>query len=179
MIRTQFIWLRDPPGGQVGLSVDGDVPPGRPFWTQKSGRKIAKIEPKNPDKTSFMKWANLFLSSFMFTRQVLTANCDRIESDPPLRYFTSWFVVQIVEKASKILGRVKFLRKSIQKSGLWRQKTDPKSRHVPVHLSSGVPPLGTNNSQFKVIGAYKKAGILGMSVMNFLFQCSYCLPIWR
>ena len=33
-----------------------------------------------------------------------------------------------------------FCKKSTQKSGLWRQKTDPKSRHVPVHLSRGAPP---------------------------------------
>ena len=49
-----------PGGGELGLRVDGDVRPGRLFWTQKSGQKITKMEAKNPGDVITMNFVYLF-----------------------------------------------------------------------------------------------------------------------
>ena len=52
------------------------------FESKKSGGKIAKAEPKNPDTNSLMKWACLFLLSLMVTSQIIRANRNKIDSIP-------------------------------------------------------------------------------------------------
>ena len=52
------------------------------------------------------------------------------------------FALQTDENTPKNPESDTFFEKLTQKSGLYRPKTDPKWRHVPVPLYRGVPPPG-------------------------------------
>ena len=130
------------PGGELGLPVDGDMPPRHPFWTQKSGGKTTKMEAKNPGIINALELLYLFFVDIVRCKSDYWCKLKWSQNNSNLRSLTFGFVSQIVENKPKNPWIVIFFEKLTLKSGSYCPKKDPFWRHVPVPLYRGVPPGG-------------------------------------
>ena len=104
------------------------MPQGRPFWAQKSGGKIAKIDLKNPDLLSFNEISIFIPFIIDGTNQITKSRLNQIS--PTLRCISNRW------KHTQSSGKDYIFSKNWSKNPDY----DPIWWHVLVHLSRRVPP---------------------------------------